>query len=46
MDGVDKAFLKLVPGTKNMPHTTIEQAGHFLQEDNPEDCVNAILSLF
>ena len=34
MQGVDKAFLKLVPGTKNMPHTTIEKAGHFLQEDN------------
>ena len=46
MNGVDKAFLKLVPGTKNMPHTTIEKAGHFLQEDNPEDCVNAILSIF
>ena len=46
MQGVDKAFLKLVPGTKNMPHTTIEKAGHFLQEDNPEDCVKAILSIF
>jgi len=46
MQGVDKAFLKLVPGTKNMPHTTIKQAGHFLQEDNPEDCVKAILSIF
>ena len=43
---VDKAFLKLVPGTKNVPHTTIEKAGHFLQEDNPEDCVKAILSIF
>jgi len=45
MAGVDKAFLKLVPGTKDMPHTTIERAGHFLQEDNPEDCVKAILSI-
>ena len=45
MAGVDKAFIKLVPGTKGMPHTTIEQAGHFLQEDNPEDCVKAILSI-
>ena len=45
MAGVDKAFIKLVPGTKDMPHTTIERAGHFLQEDNPEDCVKAILSI-
>jgi len=45
MAGVDKTFIKLVPGTKNMPHTTIEKAGHFLQEDNPEDCVKAILSI-
>jgi pimeloyl-ACP methyl ester carboxylesterase len=28
-----------------MPHTTIKKAGHFLQEDNPEDCVKAILSI-
>lgn len=45
MAGVDKTFIKLVPGTKDMPHTTIEKAGHFLQEDNPEDCVKAILSI-
>jgi len=45
MAGLDKTFIKLVPGTKNMPHTTIEKAGHFLQEDNPEDCVKAILSI-
>ena len=45
MAGVDKTFIKLVPGTKDMPHTTIKKAGHFLQEDNPEDCVKAILSI-
>ena len=45
MAGVDKTFIKLIPGTKGMPHTTIEKAGHFLQEDNPEDCVKAILSI-
>ena len=45
MAGVDKTFIKLVPGTKDMPHTTIEKAGHFLQEDNPEDCTKAILSI-
>lgn len=45
MTGVDKTFIKLIPGCKQMPHTTIEKAGHFLQEDNPEDCVKAILSI-
>ena len=45
MAGVDKTFIKLIPGSKQMPHTTIEKAGHFLQEDNPEDCVKAILSI-
>lgn len=45
MAGVDKTFIKLVPGTKDMPHTIIEKAGHFLQEDNPEDCIKAILSI-
>ena len=45
MAGIDKTFIKLIPGCKQMPHTTIEKAGHFLQEDNPEDCVKAILSI-
>ena len=31
--GGDAAFLERVPGTKGQPHTTIEGAGHFLQED-------------
>lgn len=31
--GGEKVFHKLVPGTKGQPHTTIEGAGHFLQED-------------
>jgi len=45
MAGLDKTFIKHIPGSKQMPHTTIEKAGHFLQEDNPEDCVKAILSI-
>ena len=28
-----------------MPHVTIENAGHFLQEDQPKACVDAILSI-
>jgi haloalkane dehalogenase len=31
--GGDRPFLKLVPGTAGQPHTTIEGAGHFVQED-------------
>jgi haloalkane dehalogenase len=31
--GADRAFLARVPGTKGQPHTTIEGAAHFLQED-------------
>lgn len=31
--GGERVFHKLVPGTAGQPHTTIEQAGHFLQED-------------
>ena len=31
--GGERPFLKLVPGTQGQPHTTIEGAGHFVQED-------------
>jgi haloalkane dehalogenase len=31
--GADAPFRKLVPGTAGRPHTTIEGAGHFVQED-------------
>lgn len=31
--GGDKVLQKLIPGTKGQAHTTIEQGGHFLQED-------------
>jgi haloalkane dehalogenase len=31
--GADAPFRKLVPGTEGQPHTTIEGAGHFVQED-------------
>ncbi len=43
--GVENSFLKHIPGCENMPHVTIENAGHFLQEDNPDGCVKAILSI-
>ncbi len=31
--GGDAVFRKLIPGTVDQPHTTIEGGGHFLQED-------------
>ena len=31
--GADRRFLDQIPGSKGQPHTTIEDAGHFLQED-------------
>lgn len=31
--GGERAFIGRVPGTAGQPHTTIEGAGHFLQED-------------
>ena len=43
--GVENSFYKLIPGCKDMPHVTIEDAGHFLQEDQPKACVDAILSI-
>ena len=42
--GVDKAFTKNVPGCENQPHKII-QGGHFVQEDNPEECIEAILTV-
>ena len=31
--GGDRPFQQMVPGAKGQPHTTIKDAGHFLQED-------------
>ncbi len=31
--GGDTAFHKVMPGAKNLIHTTTKDAGHFLQED-------------
>ena len=35
--GGERAFIGHVPGTAGQPHTTIEGAGHFLQEDKGEE---------
>lgn len=43
--GADKVFMKRVPGCKGVEHRTIGPAGHFLQHDQPEQCVKAILDV-
>ena len=43
--GADKEFLENVPGCQGVAHRTIENAGHFLQQDQPEQCVQAILDI-
>ena len=40
--GGDKPFLAKVPGAQGQPHTTIEGAGHFLQEDKGEELAKVI----
>jgi haloalkane dehalogenase len=42
--GADRVILKRVPGTKGMPHTTIEGGGHFLQEDKGEELAAAVVA--
>ncbi|MGI9542429.1 MAG: haloalkane dehalogenase [Cyclobacteriaceae bacterium] len=37
MRGGDRFFRKLIPGAKEQPEITIENAGHFLQEDKGEE---------
>ncbi len=43
--GGERPFRKLVPGAATSPHRTIEGAGHFLQEDAPDEVVAAILDV-
>jgi haloalkane dehalogenase len=39
----DRVFQAMVPGTKGQLHTTIEGAGHFLQEDKGEELARVIV---
>jgi haloalkane dehalogenase len=41
--GADRALQSMVPGTEGQPHTTIEGAGHFLQEDKGEELARVIV---
>lgn len=40
--GGERAFQDRVPGAKGQPHVTIKNAGHFLQEDAPDELVDVI----
>jgi len=40
--GGDRVFLARVPGAQGQPHTTIEGAGHFLQEDKGEELATVV----
>ncbi|PJZ70685.1 haloalkane dehalogenase [Leptospira perolatii] len=41
--GGDIFFRRLIPGTKGQKHTTIEKAGHFLQEDKGEELAQVLI---
>jgi haloalkane dehalogenase len=41
--GGERAFQRLVPGAKGQPHTTITDAGHFLQEDKGPELAQVVL---
>lgn len=41
--GFDKVFVKRVPGAADQPHTTIRNAGHFLQEDRGPELAAVVI---
>lgn len=43
--GGDKKFLEQVPGCEGVKHRIIPNAGHFVQQEQPEHCVQAILDV-
>ena len=43
--GGDRPFIEQVPGCRGVAHRTIGSAGHFLQHEQPEQCVRAILDI-
>ena len=43
--GGDAPFLERVPGCQGLSHRTVGPAGHFLQQEQPEQCVQAILDV-
>lgn len=43
--GIEEQFYSRVPGTKDLPHRTIRGGGHFVQENAPDQVVDAIVNL-
>lgn len=43
LGGGDKVLKKLIPGAAGQPHVTIENAGHFLQEDKGEELAAVLI---
>lgn len=43
--GGEMIFQRRVPGAKGQPHVMIENGGHFLQEDQPEQ-LTALIAKF
>jgi len=43
--GGDALFQQRIPGARNQPHVTIADAGHFLQEDKPQE-ISDLLDAF
>jgi len=41
--GGDRIFQRRIPGAAGQPHVTVGEAGHFLQEDEPDAIVELIL---
>ena len=41
--GADRVLQQSVAGARGQPHTTIEGAGHFLQEDKGEDLARVVV---
>jgi haloalkane dehalogenase len=41
--GGERAFIERVPGANSRPHTTIEGAGHFVQEDKGEELGRVVI---
>jgi len=41
--GGDRVLQAMIPGAKGQPHTTIEGAGHFLQEDKGEELAAVVV---
>lgn len=41
--GAEKILQMMIPGAQNQPHAVITQAGHFLQEDKPQEIVEHLI---